>query len=42
MTRILKGAGLEVVDQFQSWEDDKGVERQAGLYGDAITVFVKK
>jgi len=42
MTRILRGAGLEVVDQFQSWEDVEGVEHQAGLYEDAITVFKKK
>lgn len=41
MSRILTEAGLEVVDQFQSWEDG-GVEHQAGLYEDAITVFVKK
>ena len=40
MSRILTDAGLEVVDQFQSWEDE-GVEQQAGLYEDAITVFMK-
>jgi len=42
MTRILTDAGLEVEEQFQTWEDDKGAEFEAGLYQDAITVFVNR
>lgn len=40
MVEVLKGAGLEVLDQFTSWTD-RGHEHQAGLYQDAITVFRK-
>ncbi len=40
MRSLLTGAGLEVVDQFQTWEDG-GAEHEAGLYDDAITIFRK-
>jgi len=40
MRELLGEAGLEVADQFRSWTDPgSGVEHQAGLYDDAITVF---
>jgi SAM-dependent methyltransferase len=37
---IVKQAGLEPVEQFTSWRDGEE-EHQAGLYGDAVTVFRK-
>jgi predicted methyltransferase len=40
MIDCLRGAGLEVVDQFREWTDGNR-EFQAGLYDDAITVFRK-
>jgi hypothetical protein len=40
MVDCLRGAGLEVVEQFREWTDG-GREYQAGLYDDAITVFRK-
>lgn len=40
MLTCLKGAGLEIVDQFKEWTDE-GREYEAGLYDDAITVFRK-
>lgn len=40
MLDCLRGAGLEVVEQFREWTDG-GREYQAGLYDDAITVFRK-
>ncbi|MDF1852661.1 MAG: class I SAM-dependent methyltransferase [Verrucomicrobiales bacterium] len=36
----LESAGFEIVDQFTEWTD-QGKEHQAGLYGDAVTVFKK-
>jgi ubiquinone/menaquinone biosynthesis C-methylase UbiE len=40
MAACLRGAGLEVVEQFREWTDGNR-EFQAGLYDDAITVFRK-
>jgi len=40
MIEILKKSGFEIVDQFTEWTDE-GREHQAGLYGDAVTVFRK-
>lgn len=40
MIEVLKNANLEIVNQFTNWTDN-GHEFEAGLYGDAITVFKK-
>lgn len=40
MLECVRGAGLEVKDQFRDWIDGNR-EFQAGLYDDAITIFQK-